>query len=162
MPSGDGALPHLRSFRYYFLVFFGTAQFFLTLTDMTDLTVIFTLYGISERVRQFLGPRVQWVAHCHQTATHFCDLFQSYLDLMERSFLQAMREEELRDSQTRDWQSYREPHEELMDVVNQHIYDDSMMITTEDARRMLYRDFGPLDSDDAMSTSSSGRWSWGS
>ena len=123
---------------------------------------IFTQYDNSERVRQFLGPRVQWVAHCHQTATYFCDHIQGYLNLMERSFLQAMREEELRDRQTRYWQSHREPHEELMDVVNQHTYDDSMQITTEDARRMLYRDFGPLDSDDAMSTSSNSRWSWDS
>ena len=138
MPSGDGALPHLHLVNnYYVRFFFGTAQSISTFTDMSDLTVIFTQYSISERVRQFLGPRAQWVAQLHQTATNFCDYIQGYLNLLERPYHQAVQEEAIRERQTLQWLSHLEPHEETMH-------------------------FGPLDSEDAMSMSSDSRWSSGS
>ena len=128
---------------------------------MPDLTDILTHGDNAERIRQYLGPRVRWMAQLHQVSMFFCDFLHNLLVTMQVSFQVAEHEEDHRDTQTWLWRIQREPHLELRDVVMMQL-DEGDYITEEEAMRMLQRDFGAIDSDDGWETSSSGRWSWGS
>ena len=116
--------------------------------------------GVADRVRQFLGPRVQWTAALHQTTTSYRDYLQGFSSMLESSYRRAMWEEELRDSQTWVWRIHRDPHEEFRDLLAMHTDE---YVSEADALHVLRREARhDFDSPTGWSTSSSNRWSMGS
>ncbi|CAK0793561.1 unnamed protein product [Prorocentrum cordatum] len=113
---------------------------------MTDLTYILMQDGSARGLRHFLGPRVQWTASLHQVSMFYCDFYQGNLGFLHQSFMGAMIEESIRDSQTWHWGIQREPHEEIRDVMNMNVD----MNITDDVVDLVERSLvvGPVASEE--------------
>eukprot|EP00959_Pyramimonas_sp_CCMP1952_P400065 8382209-Pyramimonas_sp.AAC.1 len=123
---------------------------------MSAFQSVFEQGDTAERLRQFLGPHVQWLGQFRQVSIYYCDAFQGLSDLMQLTHQRAEQEERIRDGQTWAWRTQKEPHEDIMDVVMMDTDED---ISEEEAMRMLRRDYGEVDTDQEWSMSSNDRWS---